>query len=74
MAQICVFAILLGLIEFKLETHVDIVVINNITGQQVERVPLKTFVELTLNFRFVNGFPILLASLLHNQKEIHTAS
>jgi len=73
-AQICVFAILLGLIEFKLETHVDIVVINNITGQQVERVPLKTFVELTLNFRFVNGFPILLASLLHYQKEIHTAS
>lgn len=74
MAQICVFAILLGLIEFKLETHVDIVVINNITGQQVERVPLKTFVELTLNFRFVNGFPILLPSLLHYQKEIHTAS
>ena len=68
------FPIFLGLVEFNLETHVDVIVIYDIAGQQVEGVPLKTFVKLTLYFRFVNRLPILLARLLHDQKEIHTAS
>ena len=48
-AQICVLPVFLRLEELNFESHIDVVVVSQITSEQVQDIPLKAFVELTFD-------------------------